>query len=284
MTIQIKHAFTSLKGDGGDATLVRPSNWNAAHSTTMATGKLIGRLTAGAGEFEEIALSAYMADLLGSADAAALAAKLGLFDTGDVKYTFKTVAPAGWLLLLGNAAASVNSIGSAASGATLRANADTWPLYSLIYDGCADAIAPVQGGRSGNAATDFAANKYLVIPMLVGRSPVGAGAATSATIARVLGTLYGTENHTLTAAQIPSITSNASVSGTLTGTTASFNVPGGNTSTGGGGFGAAGSSSNTPVGVTVSGTLNGTATSNNTGGAAHPILHPVAALNVMVKL
>lgn len=27
----IKHAFTSGKADGGDATLVRPSNWNASH-------------------------------------------------------------------------------------------------------------------------------------------------------------------------------------------------------------------------------------------------------------
>ena len=28
----IKHAFTSAKSDGGDATLVRPSDWNAAHA------------------------------------------------------------------------------------------------------------------------------------------------------------------------------------------------------------------------------------------------------------
>lgn len=29
----IKHAFTSAKSDGGDATLVRPSNWNADHTS-----------------------------------------------------------------------------------------------------------------------------------------------------------------------------------------------------------------------------------------------------------
>ncbi len=28
----VKHAFTSAKADGGDASLVRPSNWNAAHT------------------------------------------------------------------------------------------------------------------------------------------------------------------------------------------------------------------------------------------------------------
>ena len=31
----LKHAFTSGKADGGDATLVQPSNWNAAHSIDM---------------------------------------------------------------------------------------------------------------------------------------------------------------------------------------------------------------------------------------------------------
>jgi len=30
--VGIKHAFTSAKSDGGDATLVRPSDWNAAHA------------------------------------------------------------------------------------------------------------------------------------------------------------------------------------------------------------------------------------------------------------
>ena len=34
----IKHAFTSAKSDGGDATLVRPSDWNAGHVTPYATG------------------------------------------------------------------------------------------------------------------------------------------------------------------------------------------------------------------------------------------------------
>lgn len=32
----IKHAFTSSVADGGDATLVRPSNWNAVHVGAMS--------------------------------------------------------------------------------------------------------------------------------------------------------------------------------------------------------------------------------------------------------
>lgn len=31
MAVNIKHAFTNLKSDGGDATVTRPSNWNADH-------------------------------------------------------------------------------------------------------------------------------------------------------------------------------------------------------------------------------------------------------------
>lgn len=56
MAISIKHAFQSAKADGGDASLVRPSNWNAEHNITLTTNRLMGRFTAGTGAVEEIAL------------------------------------------------------------------------------------------------------------------------------------------------------------------------------------------------------------------------------------
>ena len=34
--MSIKHAFESAKADGADATLVRPSNWNAEHTITTS--------------------------------------------------------------------------------------------------------------------------------------------------------------------------------------------------------------------------------------------------------
>lgn len=58
MTVSLKHAFTSGKSDGGDATVVRPSNWNAEHTLTQATAKLLGRTTAGTGATEEISAGA----------------------------------------------------------------------------------------------------------------------------------------------------------------------------------------------------------------------------------
>ncbi len=46
MPITITHAFTSLKSDGTDATLVRPSNWNANHvivATAAASAVIFNR-------------------------------------------------------------------------------------------------------------------------------------------------------------------------------------------------------------------------------------------------
>lgn len=58
MPIEIKHPFQSAKADGPDTTRVQPSNWNAAHAITMATARLIGRTTAGAGDAEEVPVGA----------------------------------------------------------------------------------------------------------------------------------------------------------------------------------------------------------------------------------
>lgn len=54
MVISTKHKFTSPKTDGADNTLIRPTNWNDDHDLTLATGKLVGRTTAGVGAAEEI--------------------------------------------------------------------------------------------------------------------------------------------------------------------------------------------------------------------------------------
>lgn len=199
MAIEITHAFVSAKGDGGDATLIRPSNWNAAHATSMATGKLIGRTSPGAGAFEEIPISTYMAGLLAAADKDALADLLGLFTTGDVKWSYDTSASTGWIV----ANAYGGTIGNAASTATLRANEDTKTLWKLIYDNVTNTYAPVSGGRTGNSENDFNAGKRLSI-YLTGRSPIGAGTGAAGVTTRLPGVLTGTETHTLTTVEMPS--------------------------------------------------------------------------------
>lgn len=293
MTIQIKHAFTSAKGDGGDATLVRPSNWNAVHTTSMATLNILGRLTAGAGAFEEIPITALVAAALNSADGAAFLAALGVggFDTGDIKYTFRTSAPTGWVMLLGGTGTPPSTIGSASSSAILRANADCLDLYTIIWNACADAEAPVSGGRGANAAADFAANKTIRIPNLVGRAPIGAGSATDAppsgggaTTAKTLGKGYGAETVTLLTANLPPYTP-AGTNGTVTVTSTVSDIArtSSGSSTGGGAFGFTYPAGYSAVTSTGSGpTFNGTPQ----GGTSTPVdkIHSSVALNVLVKL
>lgn len=58
MAISLIHPFVSAVADDGDATKVQPSNWNAEHTLTLATARLVGRTTAGTGAAEEISVGA----------------------------------------------------------------------------------------------------------------------------------------------------------------------------------------------------------------------------------
>lgn len=110
------------------------------------------------------------------------------FSTGDVKLTFQTVAPAGWVLM------NDLSIGDAASGATGRANADTVNLFTLLWNNIIDTWAPVSGGRGVSAAADYAADKTLTLPKTLGRALACFGTGAGLT-ARALGENLGEQAH-----------------------------------------------------------------------------------------
>jgi microcystin-dependent protein len=116
--------------------------------------------------------------------------------TGDVKLTMKVVADAGWVLM------NDGSIGSAASGATTRANADTLALYTLLWTNVAQAWAVVATGRGASAAADFAANKPMLLTKTLGRALAIAGAGGGLT-ARALGENLGAETVVLDTTMIP---------------------------------------------------------------------------------
>lgn len=82
MTVSLKHAFESAKSDGADSTLVQPSNWNAEHTLTMATGKLLGRTTASTGAVEEITVGTGLTLSAGELTASGVAVSDG--DKGDI--------------------------------------------------------------------------------------------------------------------------------------------------------------------------------------------------------
>jgi microcystin-dependent protein len=229
MTLTVKHTFVSAKGDGSDATLVRPSNWNANHDMDMATNRVLGRLTAGPGDVEELPVTSYMMSLLNTADFAALAVLLGLPTTGDAKLTFKSAADAGWVL------ANDGSIGDAVSGGTTRAHADTQALFTFFFDGFSDAVAPIQTSAGaattrvaqGAAATAYSAHCRIVLPKQLGRALVVGGTG-SGLSARALGTTGGFETHQLLAAELPAHTHTV----TPTGTNAAANLAHTHTETG----------------------------------------------------
>lgn len=78
MTFSAKHAFHSAKTDGGDATKVQPSNWNAEHTITLAADRILGRDSSGAGAVQELTCTTAGRALIDDTDAAAQRTTLGL--------------------------------------------------------------------------------------------------------------------------------------------------------------------------------------------------------------
>jgi len=279
MAISLKHAFTSAKGDPADATLVRPSNWNAEHNLTLATDKLVGRQTAGTGAAEEITCTAFARALLAAVDLDDFMSIIGAgkFSTGDIKPTLKTAADAGWVLC------DDGTIGSASSGASSRANADCENLFTLLWNNISDTWAPVVGGRGASAAADWAANKKITLTKMLGRA-LGAAGAGSGLTSRALGENLGEETHQLTTAELAAhthtFTGDAMAPHSHTGKNneASVNAVGS-----GSGGGTKNYTTDGPTSSDSAGTPTGT--NSSTGGdTAHNNMQPTSFVNFMVKL
>jgi hypothetical protein len=129
--------------------------------------------------------------------------------TGDMKAKYGTGPLAGFVRFNGL------TIGSATSGASERANADTQALFIYLYG--VDPNLVVSGGRSGNALTDFNANKTITLPDWRGRAlaaldDMGNSAAGRLTATyfgsapTVLGAAGGNQNSTLLTLNLPPYT------------------------------------------------------------------------------
>lgn len=115
---------------------------------------------------------------------------------GQVVTSLRSSAPRGWVSM------NDDSIGSASSAATNRANIDTFQLFKTIWDGVSDTYAPVSTGRGVTAVADFAANKTLTLPRSLGRALAGAGAGAGLT-SRALGEYLGVESYALVNNDLP---------------------------------------------------------------------------------
>jgi hypothetical protein len=86
--------------------------------------------------------------------------------TGDIRQSMNNYQPYGWVPL------NNGTIGSSGSGATTRANSDTWPLYNLLYSSVNQVFVPVSG-YTGTAITDFNANRPLMLTSALGQVLMG---------------------------------------------------------------------------------------------------------------
>jgi hypothetical protein len=87
--------------------------------------------------------------------------------TGDFKFRPTSELLAGWVKANGQ------TIGSATSGASGRANNDTQALFIYVWNNCTNAHCPVPGGRGVSGLADFGANKQITLFDFRARSPVG---------------------------------------------------------------------------------------------------------------
>jgi hypothetical protein len=95
--------------------------------------------------------------------------------TGDIKWTLKTAADAGWVMM------NDGSIGDASSNATARAFADCQALFTLLWTNISNSWAPTQDAsgtpvsRGASAAADWTAHRRLLLPRTLGRALAIAG-------------------------------------------------------------------------------------------------------------
>jgi hypothetical protein len=120
---------------------------------------------------------------------------------------------------------NARTIGSVASGATERANADTQLLYEYLWANLPDSLAPVTGGRGVSALADFQANKPMGTLDMRGCGPFGLdtmgnsaanriAAATSGALLLGAETSTALLSHTHTATGMTAATHSHSFSGT----------------------------------------------------------------------
>ena len=166
-------------------------------------------------------------------------------------------------------------MGSQALFALLWGNiTNTW---CVVQDAAGNAVS-----RGASASADWAANRRITLPRMLGRALAIAGWGSGLTD-RALGGFFGEEAHALSSGEMPAHGHGA---GTLAAPAHTHSVPniGGATYVFDGG-GSAYTTAGVPgtSGSAGSGALTGSTASAGSG-AAHNIMQPTSFLNVMIKL
>ncbi len=212
--------------------------------------------------------------------------------TGDMKCRYATGVLTGWVRT------NARTIGSASSGATERANADTQTLFEYLWN--TDPNLAVSTGRGASSLADWTANKTIALPDSRGRALASLDDMGNSAAGRLTATYFGATPTTLGAARdgqsvalgiphLPPITPSGSVASTWTQT--SGQGPGQNQS-----FSPAatsvvaatvqGGAPGAPIQISVTGTVASTFFGNPVGGTSTPfsILPPMLLVTCYVKL
>jgi hypothetical protein len=203
--------------------------------------------------------------------------------TGDEKIRYGTGPLTGFVRENGL------TIGSAVSGATERANADTQNLFVYLYG--TDPNLVVSGGRTGNALNDFNANKTIALPDMRGRinaflddmgnTTAGRLGAPFFTAPTTLGSAGGLQDMPgLATANLPPYTPSGSVSAASPGGNFVTGIP--TASANGNGIGITTLTGAAQAQVTVTGSLTGVPQGG--ASAAFSILPPIMLRTQYIKL
>jgi hypothetical protein len=112
--------------------------------------------------------------------------------TGDLKVRYGTGVLSGFVRC------NARTIGSATSGASERANADTQSLFEYLWN--TDANLVVSTGRGASSAADWAANKTIALPDWRGRALAALDDMGNTAAGRLTATYFGTAATVLGAA------------------------------------------------------------------------------------
>lgn len=260
----------------------------------LADGSIKVRLTDRSGVQQLVADNVLVVGASSGSGAGGVVDPTTVATTGDIKARYGVGTLSGWVRANGR------SIGSATSGATERANADTQSLYEYLWG--ADANLSVSSGRGASANADWTANKTIALPDWRGRAIAGlddmgntaASRLTSSyfgTNATVLGAAGGAEKQTLTTEHMPSHYHTASIYDPSHAHSYTASRNGAAV-----GYGGGGNAAYTPnatgnyvtnsvfTGVRVN-SGNGMDTTNSAGGStAHPIASPMMLATIFIKL
>lgn len=216
-----------------------------------------------------------------------------VFAPGDVLWLPIQGTRTGWVRANGR------TMGSASSGATERANADTATLFAYLWNNFSNTICPVSTGRGANAAADFAANKTITLLDWRGYVPGGlddmgnsaasrwAGVPVVSGDVTTAGSVIGEATHVSTQAELPNVNFTVSIpsgQGSHTHAVTGGTVGGTATST------SSGPSTTTPIGagtITISNatlpSMSGTAASGGSG-TAHNTVQKTVLGTFFIKL